>query len=50
MPIARLILQMKVMTAFPATKKNYCTMAFIIMILCVFGWLGQALKDGADVK
>jgi len=24
-------------------------MTFIIVILCVFAWLGQALKDGADI-
>ena len=35
---------------FPRNSKSNCNMAFIIMILCVFGWLGQALKDGADIK
>ncbi len=29
---------------------NHTYMAFIIMILCVFGWLGQALGKGADLK
>jgi len=24
-------------------------MAFLIMILCIFAWLGQALKDGSDI-
>jgi len=24
-------------------------MTFIIVILCAFAWIGQALKDGADV-
>ena len=35
---------------FPRNSKSNCNMAFIIMILCVFGWLGQALKDGANIK
>lgn len=25
-------------------------MSIIILILCVFGWLGQALHDGANIK
>lgn len=31
-------------------KKNIKDMAFIIAVLCVFGWLGQALRDGADIN
>lgn len=30
----------------PLTQK---TMSTILIILCVFAWLGQALKDGADI-
>lgn len=33
-----------------ACSKKFKDMAFIIAILCVFGWLGQALKDGADIN
>ena len=25
-------------------------MSFVIMVLCVFAWLGQALSDGANIK
>ena len=26
------------------------SMAFLITIICIFGWFGQALKDGANIK
>ncbi len=33
----------------PLNLLKIIDMTFIIVILCVFAWLGQALKDGADI-
>lgn len=34
----------------PWNSKTVLNMSVIIMILCVFGWLGQAFRDGADIN
>lgn len=35
---------------FPRNLKIQSGMSFIIVIICVLGWLVPALKNGADVK
>lgn len=35
---------------FPRNNITPSRMSFLIFILCVFGWLGQALNDGANIK
>lgn len=32
------------------TKKMLKVMGIIVIILCFVGWLGEALRDGANVK
>ena len=47
--MSRLILQMKAAVVILVTSKFLINMSFIIIILCVFAWLAQALKDGANI-
>lgn len=40
---------MKAILTFLVTYNITKAMSVIIMVLCFFAWLGQALKDGADI-
>ncbi len=47
---ATLILLSGTISVLLGTTKSSIVMSFIIVILCFFGWLGEALHDGANIK
>lgn len=49
-PHKHITLQPRPAVGLLVTPKTNRPMSFIIMILCFFAWLGEALNDGSNIK